>query len=112
MPSSSMMVFTGNANPELARDIAAHLNLPVGKAAIGQFSDGEVMAEIQENVRGRDVFVVQPTCAPTNDHLIELLVIIDALRWASVGRVTAVLPYFGYARQDRRPRSAMASMNE
>ncbi len=106
MPSSSMMVFTGNANPELARDIAAHLNLPVGKAAIGQFSDGEVMAEIQENVRGRDVFVVQPTCAPTNDHLIELLVMIDALRWASVGRVTAVLPYFGYARQDRRPRSA------
>ena len=106
MPLSSMMVFTGNANPQLARDIAAHLNLPVGKAAIGQFSDGEIMAEIQENVRGRDVFVVQPTCAPTNDHLIELLVIIDALRWASVGRVTAVLPYFGYARQDRRPRSA------
>jgi ribose-phosphate pyrophosphokinase len=101
-----MMVFTGNANPQLARDIAAHLNLPIGKAAIGQFSDGEIMAEIQENVRGRDVFVVQPTCAPTNDHLIELLVIIDALRWASVGRVTAVLPYFGYARQDRRPRSA------
>lgn len=106
MPLSSMMVFTGNANPQLARDIAAHLNLPVGKAAIGQFSDGEIMAEIQENVRGRDVFVVQPTCAPTNDHLIELLVIIDALRWASVGRVTAVLPYYGYARQDRRPRSA------
>ncbi len=106
MPVSSMMVFTGNANPQLARDIAAHLNLPIGKAAIGQFSDGEIMAEIQENVRGRDVFVVQPTCAPTNDHLIELLVIIDALRWASVGRVTAVLPYFGYARQDRRPRSA------
>jgi ribose-phosphate pyrophosphokinase len=101
-----MMVFTGNANPQLARDIATYLNLPVGKAAIGQFSDGEIMAEIQENVRGRDVFVVQPTCAPTNDHLIELLVIIDALRWASVGRVTAVLPYFGYARQDRRPRSA------
>jgi len=106
VPLSSMMVFTGNANPQLARDIAAHLNLPVGKAAIGQFSDGEIMAEIQENVRGRDVFVVQPTCAPTNDHLIELLVIIDALRWASVGRVTAVLPYYGYARQDRRPRSA------
>ncbi len=106
MSLSSMMVFTGNANPQLARDIATYLNLPVGKAAIGQFSDGEIMAEIQENVRGRDVFVVQPTCAPTNDHLIELLVIIDALRWASVGRVTAVLPYFGYARQDRRPRSA------
>ncbi len=106
MPLSSMMVFTGNANPQLARDIAAYLNLPVGKSAIGQFSDGEVMAEILENVRGRDVFVVQPTSAPTNDHLIELLVIIDALRWASVGRVTAVLPYYGYARQDRRPRSA------
>ena len=101
-----MMVFTGNANPDLAAEIARHLSLPLGKAVIGQFSDGEVMTEIQENVRGRDVFVVQPTCAPTNDNLMELLVMIDALRWASAKRVTAVIPYFGYARQDRRPRSA------
>jgi ribose-phosphate pyrophosphokinase len=101
-----MMVFSGNANPGLSAEIAAHLSIPVGKAVIGQFSDGEVMTEIQENVRGRDVFVVQPTCAPTNDHLLELLVMIDALRWASAKRITAVIPYFGYARQDRRPRSA------
>jgi ribose-phosphate pyrophosphokinase len=101
-----MMVFTGNANPALASEIATYLNLPLGKAVLGQFSDGEVMAEIQENVRGRDVFVVQPTSAPTNDHLMELLVMIDALRWASAKRITAVIPYFGYARQDRRPRSA------
>jgi ribose-phosphate pyrophosphokinase len=101
-----MMVFSGNANLELSAEIAGHLNLPLGKAVIGQFSDGEVMAEIQENVRGRDVFVVQPTGAPTNDNLMELLVIMDALRWASAKRVTAVIPYFGYARQDRRPRSA------
>jgi ribose-phosphate pyrophosphokinase len=101
-----MMVFSGNANLELSSEIAAHLSLPLGKAVVGQFSDGEVMAEIQENVRGRDVFVVQPTGAPTNDNLMELLVIMDALRWASAKRVTAVIPYFGYARQDRRPRSA------
>jgi len=101
-----MMVFAGNANPELAVEIANHLNLSLGKAVVGQFSDGEVMAEIQENVRGRDVFVLQPTGAPTNDNLMELLVIIDALRWASAKRITAVIPYFGYARQDRRPRSA------
>ncbi len=106
VPASHMMVFSGNANPDLAAEIAAHLSLPIGKAVVGQFSDGEVMTEIQENVRGRDVFVVQPTCAPTNDNLIELLVMIDALRWASAKRVTAVIPYFGYARQDRRPRSA------
>lgn len=106
MPASHMMVFSGNANPDLAAEIAVRLNIPLGKAVVGQFSDGEVMTEIQENVRGRDVFVVQPTCAPTNDNLMELLVMIDALRWASVSRVTAVLPYFGYARQDRRPRSA------
>jgi ribose-phosphate pyrophosphokinase len=91
---------------DLAAEIAAHLSIPLGKAVVGQFSDGEVMSEIQENVRGRDVFVVQPTCAPTNDNLIELLVMIDALRWASSKRVTAVIPYYGYARQDRRPRSA------
>ncbi|WP_363170074.1 ribose-phosphate diphosphokinase [uncultured Lamprocystis sp.] len=106
MPASHMMVFAGNANPELAAEIANHLNLSLGKAVVGQFSDGEVMAEIQENVRGRDVFVLQPTGAPTNDNLMELLVIIDALRWASAKRITAVIPYFGYARQDRRPRSA------
>jgi len=101
-----MMVFSGNANPQLSADIASYLDIPLGKAAVGQFSDGETMVEIQENVRGRDVFVVQPTCEPTNDNLMELLVMIDALRWSSVRRVTAVIPYFGYARQDRRPRSA------
>jgi ribose-phosphate pyrophosphokinase len=101
-----MMVFSGNAHPELTAEIAAYLNLPLGKAVVGQFSDGEVMVEIQENVRGRDVFVVQPTSAPTNDNLMELLVMCDALRWASARRITAVIPYFGYARQDRRPRSA------
>ena len=101
-----MMVFSGNANPDLSAEIAQHLGLSLGKAVVGQFSDGEVMTEIQENVRGRDVFVVQPTCAPTNDNLLELLVLIDALRWASAKRITAVIPYFGYARQDRRPRSA------
>lgn len=106
MPASQLMVFSGNANPDLSVEIAGHLNLPLGKAVVGQFSDGEVMTEIQENVRGRDVFVVQPTCAPTNDNLMELLVMIDALRWASAKRITAVIPYFGYARQDRRPRSA------
>ena len=106
MATSGMMVFSGNANPQLTADIANYLDIPQGKASVGQFSDGESMVEIQENVRGRDVFVVQPTCEPTNDNLMELLVMIDALRWSSVKRVTAVIPYFGYARQDRRPRSA------
>jgi len=101
-----MMVFSGNANPELAAEIAGHLNMSLGKAVVGRFSDGEVLAEIQENVRGRDVFVVQATSAPTNSNLMELLVMMDALRWASAKRITAVIPYFGYARQDRRPRSA------
>ena len=101
-----MMVFSGNANPELSAEIASHLSMSLGKAVVGQFSDGEVMTEIQENVRGRDVFVVQSTSAPTNDNLMELLVMIDALRWSSAKRITAVIPYFGYARQDRRPRSA------
>jgi len=101
-----MMVFSGNANLELAEEIAARLDMPLGRMVVGQFSDGEVMVEIEENVRGRDVFVVQPTSTPTNDNLMELLVMIDALRWASAGRITAVIPYFGYARQDRRPRSA------
>ena len=106
MPVSGLMVFSGNAHPELTAQIAAQLSLPLGKAVVGQFSDGEVLVEIQENVRGRDIFIVQPTPAPTNDNLMELLVMIDAMRWASAGRITAVIPYFGYARQDRRPRSA------
>jgi len=106
MSASSMMVFSGNAHPELSAEIAEYLSIPLGKAVVGQFSDGEVLIEIQENVRGRDVFVVQPTSEPTNDNLMELLVMIDALRWASARRITAVIPYFGYARQDRRPRSA------
>ncbi len=106
MLARGMMVFSGNAHPELAAEIVNNLSLPLGKAVVGQFSDGEVMVEIQENVRGRDVFVVQSTSDPTNDNLMELLVMIDALRCASAGRITAVLPYFGYARQDRRPRSA------
>ena len=101
-----MMVFSGNANPALAREIVACLGMPLGKASISQFSDGEISAEIQENVRGRDVFIVQPTCAPTNDNLMELLVMLDAVRWSSAHRITAVIPYFGYARQDRRVRSA------
>jgi ribose-phosphate pyrophosphokinase len=106
MPTPGMMVFCCNANFELGEEIVSRLNLPMGKAVVAQFSDGEVLVEIQENVRGRDVYVVQPTCAPTNDNLMELLVMIDALHWASAGRITAVIPYFGYARQDRRPRSA------
>jgi ribose-phosphate pyrophosphokinase len=103
---SPMMVFTGNANPQLAEDIVGHLRLNLGKAHVSSFSDGEVQVEIMENVRGRDVFVVQSTCAPTNDNLMELLVMIDALRRSSACRITAVIPYFGYARQDRRPRAA------
>ncbi len=101
-----MMVFTGNANPQLALDIVNHLKMPLGKALVSRFSDGEVMVEIMENVRGKDVFIVQPTCAPTDDNLMELLVMVDAIRRASAHRVTTVIPYFGYARQDRRPRSA------
>ena len=100
------MVFSGNAHPELAQSIAHELGAPLGKAVVGRFSDGEVMVEIMENIRGRDLYVVQPTSAPTADHFMELLVMVDALKRASAGRVTAVIPYFGYARQDRRPRSA------
>ena len=103
---SKMMVFTGNANPELARKVVERLDIPMGKANVGRFSDGEVTVEIQENVRGKDVFIIQSTCAPTNDNLMELIVLSDALRRASASRITAVIPYFGYARQDRRPRSA------
>ena len=101
-----MMVFTGNANPQLSKEIASNLDLPLGAAMVGRFSDGEVTTEIQENVRGRDVFVIQSTSAPTSENLMELLVMIDALHWASAKRIIAVIPYFGYARQDRRPRSA------
>jgi len=100
------MVFAGNANPKLASAITHELGVPMGKAVVGRFSDGEVMVEIMENIRGRDVYVIQPTCAPTADNFIELLVMVDALKRASATRVTAVIPYFGYARQDRRPRSA------
>lgn len=106
MADSNMVVFAGNASTQLAQDIAGHLKLALGKAHVGQFSDGEIMVEIMENVRGRDVFLVQSTCAPTNDNLMELLVMIDAMRRSSAGRITAVIPYFGYARQDRRPRAA------
>ncbi len=106
MAAPSLMIFSGNANLSLASDIAHELNVPMGKAVVGRFSDGEVMVEVMENVRGRDVYVIQPTCAPAADNFMELLVMIDALKRASASRITAVIPYFGYARQDRRPRSA------
>ena len=99
------VLFTGNANPALAQEMARSLGVDLGKATVGRFSDGEVTVEIQQNVRARDVFVVQSTCAPTNDNLMELLIMVDALKRASARRITAVIPYFGYARQDRRPRS-------
>ena len=102
---SDTVLFTGNANPALAQEIATQLGINLGKASVGRFSDGETTVEIQQNVRGREVFVVQSTCAPTNDNLMELLVMADALKRASAQRITAVIPYFGYARQDRRPRS-------
>lgn len=101
-----LMVFSGNANPELAEKVVANLGMPLGDLTVGKFSDGEIMVELNENVRGGDVFVIQPTCAPTNDHIMELMVIVDALHRSSAGRITAVVPYFGYARQDRRVRSA------
>ncbi|MGD9590952.1 MAG: ribose-phosphate pyrophosphokinase [Candidatus Berkiella sp.] len=103
---SDMMIFSGNANPRLSADVAKRLKVPLGKASLGRFSDGEIMVEILENVRGKDVFIVQSTSAPTNDHLMELLLLTDALRRASALRITAVIPYFGYARQDRRVRSS------
>src|ERR687895_660663 len=105
-PLERLMLFTGNANPRLAQDVARHLNTTPGRCIVGRFSDGEVMVELLENVRGRDVFVLQSTCAPTNDNLMELLVMVDALKRSSATRITAAMPYFGYARQDRRPRSA------
>jgi len=101
-----MIVFSGNANRRLAEDIAGHLHMPLGRAVVGRFSDGEVMVEILEHIRGKDVFIVQPTCAPTDAHLMELLIMVDAVRRSSARRVTTVIPYFGYSRQDRRPRSA------
>ena len=106
MAYDRLMVFTGNAIPRLAGDVVNHLHIHLGRAKVGRFSDGEVMVEILENVRGKDVFVLQSICQPTNDHLMELLVMVDALKRASAGRVTAAIPYMGYARQDRRPSSA------
>ncbi|MCX4028099.1 ribose-phosphate pyrophosphokinase [Endozoicomonas sp. SM1973] len=103
---SKMMVFAGNSNPGLVQKVVDHLNIPMGSAYVGRFSDGEVAVEINENVRGKDVFIIQSTCAPTNDNLMELIVMADALRRSSAQRITAVVPYFGYARQDRRPRSS------
>ncbi|WP_040556681.1 ribose-phosphate pyrophosphokinase [Reinekea blandensis] len=103
---SHMMVFSGNANPELAKQVVQRLGLPLGDASIGKFSDGEISVDLTENVRGADVFIIQPTCQPTNDNLMEVIFMADALRRASAGRITAVMPYFGYARQDRRPRSS------
>ena len=110
MDGPTMAVFTGNASPQLAQDIARYLQVPLGRAHVGRFSDGEVTVELMENVRGRDVFVVQSTCPPANDHLMELLVMVDACRRASAGRITAVMPYFGYARQDRRPRATRVAI--
>jgi ribose-phosphate pyrophosphokinase len=103
---SGMMIFSGNANRPLAEDIAARLSTPLGKVAVDHFSDGETRVEVMDNVRGRDVFIIQPTSTPVNEHLMELMVMIDAMRRASAARVTAVMPYFGYSRQDRKPRSA------
>ena len=101
----SLMVFTSNTNPELAQRVVKHLDISLGEATVSKFSDGEIAVELMENVRGRDVFILQPTCAPTNDNLMEILTMADALKRASAGRITAAIPYFGYARQDRRPRS-------
>lgn len=106
----NIAIFCGNANPKLAHEVVQSLGLPLGKATVGRFSDGEINVEIMENVRARDVFVIQPTCAPSNDHLLELLIMIDAIKRSSAGRITAVVPYFGYARQDRRPRTARVAI--
>lgn len=108
--NGNMMVFTGNANPALAQEVATHLGIELGRADVGRFSDGEVMVELLENVRGRDVFVLQSTSHPTNDSLMEVLVMVDALRRSSAGRITAAIPYMGYSRQDRRPRSARVAI--
>ena len=111
MAYDHLMIFAGSANPQLAAAVAKRLNIPLGGVSVGRFSDGEVMIELRDNVRGRDCFVLQSTCTPTNDNLMEVLIMIDALKRASASRVTAALPYFGYARQDRRPRSARVSIS-
>ena len=108
--TETLALFAGNANPALAHDIARQLTTPLGRAYVGRFSDGEVNIELMENVRGRDVFIVQPTCPPANDHLMELLVMVDACRRASASKITAVVPYFGYSRQDRRPRATRSAI--
>ena len=110
MGNDRMMVFAGSANPRLAEAVCRYLNIPLGRASVGKFSDGEVSVELMENVRGHDVFILQSTCNPTNDHLMEILVMTDALKRSSAGRITAAIPYFGYARQDRRPRSARVAI--
>ena len=110
MAFDNLMVFTGNANPRLAQSVAKQLNIQLGRSTVSKFSDGEVMVELLENVRGKDVFVLQSTYAPTNDHLMELMIMVDALRRSSAARITAAIPYFGYARQDRRPRSARVAI--
>lgn len=110
MSIDNLMVFSGNANPRLANDVVRHLNIRLGRATVSRFSDGEVMVEILENVRGKDVFVLQSTCQPTNDTLMEVMVMVDALKRASAGRITAAIPYYGYARQDRRTRSARVAI--
>jgi ribose-phosphate pyrophosphokinase len=110
MAFERMRIFTGNANPKLAEAVCRHLNISLGRCVVDRFSDGEVMVELMENVRGRDVFVLQSTCAPTNDNLMEIMVMVDALKRASAARITAAIPYFGYARQDRRPRSARVAI--
>lgn len=109
--ANNLMVFTGNSNPGLADDIAKNIGVPLGHASISKFSDGEISVELNENVRGKDVFIIQPTCAPTNDSIMELLLMADALHRASANRITAVIPYFGYARQDRRVRSARVAIS-
>jgi len=111
MAYDSLMVFTGNANPKLAADVVRRLNISLGRAVVSRFSDGEVNVEIMENVRGKDCFILQSTCAPTNDNLMELIIMVDALRRASAGRITAAIPYMGYSRQDRRPRSARVAIS-
>lgn len=110
MSLDNMVVFTGNANPALAELVVRHLGLPLGKAVVGRFSDGEIQTEVMEHVRGKDVFIIQPTCAPSNDNLMELLIMIDAVKRSSARRITAVIPYYGYARQDRRPRTARVAI--
>ena len=110
MALDNLTIFTGSANPKLAKEVARQMGTQLGRAKVGKFSDGEVMVEVMENVRGKDVFILQSTCAPTNDHLMEIMVMADALKRSSAARITAAMPYFGYARQDRRPRSARVAI--